>query len=116
MEILAVAPEDAELLQMMVDRVAASDGRAIDFPLLSDPDHAVIDRYGLLNAADPRERGIPHPTVFVVDEEGTVRWKFVEINYKVRPTNEDILAALEEVWAEEAGEPAPGATAESDGG
>lgn len=79
----------------MVERVAREmNGRVLDFPLLSDPDHAVIARYGLLNDADP-DRPIPHPTVFVIDREGVVRWKFIEINYKVRPTNEDILEALE---------------------
>jgi peroxiredoxin len=82
---------------MMIDRVAETDGRTLEFPLLSDPDHAVIDRYGLLNQEDPRQRPIPHPTVFVIDREGTVRWKFVEINYKIRPTNEAILVALSRI-------------------
>jgi peroxiredoxin len=54
----------------------------------------VIDRYGLLNQQDPRDRPIPHPTVLVIDREGVVRWKFIEINYKVRPTNEAVLGAL----------------------
>jgi len=82
---------------MMVERVAEQDGRVLDFPLLSDPDHAVIARYGLLNQHDPRSRPIPHPTVLLVDRDGIVRWKSIEINYKVRPTNEDILAALEDL-------------------
>ena len=81
----------------MIDRVAESDGRVLDFPLLSDPDHAVIGRYGLLNQQDPQARPIPHPTTFVIDRGGVVRWKFIEVNYKVRPTNEDILAALAEL-------------------
>jgi len=81
----------------MLDRVAASDGRALEFPLISDPDHAVVARYGLLNQQDPQDRPIPHPTVLVIDRDGVVRWKFIEINYKIRPTNEDILAALAEV-------------------
>lgn len=79
---------------MMIDRVASEDGRTLDFPLLSDPDHAVIARYGLLNQQDPQARPIPHPTVFVIDRKGIVQWKSIEINYKIRPTNEDILAAL----------------------
>jgi len=86
---------------MMVDRVAAEDGRALEFPLLSDPDHAVIARYGLLNQQDPQARPIPHPTVFVIDREGIVRWKFIEINYKIRPANDDILRALEEMAQED---------------
>lgn len=81
----------------MIDRVAESDGRVLEFPLLSDPDHAVIDRYGLLNQEDPQARPIPHPTVFIIDRNGGVRWKFIEIDYRIRPTNELILAALAEV-------------------
>jgi peroxiredoxin len=84
----------------MIDRVAEEDGRTLDFTLLSDPDHTVIDRYGLLNQQDPRDRPIPHPTVFVIDREGVVRWKFIEINYKIRPTNEQVARALAEVQEE----------------
>ncbi|HIF23281.1 MAG TPA: redoxin domain-containing protein, partial [Gemmatimonadetes bacterium] len=65
--------------------------------LLSDPDAAIINRYGLFNQADPRGRAIPHPTAYVIDMEGRVRWKFIEVNYRIRPTNEDILAALAEI-------------------
>ena len=84
----------------MIDRVAReTDGRVLDFTLLSDPDHAVIGRYGLLNQADPRQRPIPHPTVFVIDRQGVVRWKFIEVNYKIRPTNDDIRSALRAVRA-----------------
>ena len=81
----------------MIDRVAEQDGRVLDYPLLSDPDHAVIARYGLLNQQDPESRPIPHPTTFVIDREGIVRWKFIEINYRIRPSNEQVLAALMEV-------------------
>jgi peroxiredoxin len=79
----------------MIERVAQEDGRVLAFPLLSDPDHAVIARYGLLNQQDPQARPIPHPTTFVIDRNGVVRWKFIEINYRIRPTNADLLAALE---------------------
>jgi len=83
----------------MIDRVAASDGRVLDFTLLSNPDHTVIDRYGLLNQSDPGARPIPHPTTFVIDQDGVVRWKFIEVNYKIRPTNDAVAAALAEVQA-----------------
>lgn len=79
----------------MLDRVAREYGPPRpDFTFLSDPGHRVIDRYGLLNEKDPR---IPHPTVYVIDKSGTVRWKFTEVNYKIRPTNEMIVKALGEV-------------------
>lgn len=95
-ELLAVAIDAPEMLDMMVDRIIADGGLdpadAPDFSFLSDPGHRVIDRYGILNPDD--ERGIPHPTTLVLDREGVVRWKFIETNYRVRPTNDMILDAL----------------------
>jgi peroxiredoxin len=76
----------------MADKISA-EGAKPDFTFLSDPGHRVVDRYGLLNPNDAR--GIPHPTTFVIDKAGVVRWKFIEVNYKIRPTNEMILAALD---------------------
>jgi peroxiredoxin len=81
--------------QMMIDRVAGEHGRTIDFRILADPDHAVIDRYGLFNAES--RRPVPHPAVYVIDKEGAVRWKFIEVDYRIRPTNEAVMAALAEI-------------------
>jgi peroxiredoxin len=63
----------------------------VDFPLMEDTNHRVIDRYGLLN---PEGKGWPHPATYLIDKQGTVRWKFVEVDYKVRATNDMILQAL----------------------
>ena len=82
----------------MVDRVAEeTDGRAIEYTLLSDPGALVIKRYGLFNQDDAQGRAIPHPTTYVIDMAGVVRWKFTEVNYRIRPENADIAAALAEV-------------------
>jgi peroxiredoxin len=61
------------------------------FPFLEDRNHKVIDRYGILNADG---QGWPHPATYVIDRKGVVGWKFIEVNYRVRPTNEQILAEL----------------------
>jgi peroxiredoxin len=90
-----VSVDEREEQQMMIDRVAADDGMLIEYQLLADPDHAVIDRYGIFNADSPLP--VPHPTTLVIDQEGVVRWKFIEVDYRIRPTNEDILTALAEV-------------------
>lgn len=90
-ELLTVSIDDRALLQKMVDQISRDSVRA-DFTFLSDPGHKVIDRYGILNPRD--RRGLPHPTMLVIDKNGVVRWKFIEVDYKVRPTNEMILAAL----------------------
>ena len=66
----------------------------IEFPLLEDNDSQVIKCYGLLN---PQGKGWPHPATYVIDKQGIVRWKFIEVDYKVRPTNAMILEALKTV-------------------
>ena len=77
-------------LQKMADKIK-EDPRAPTIVFLSDPGHRVIDRYGLYN---PAGRGWPHPATFVLDRQGVVRWKFVETDYKIRASNDQILAAL----------------------
>ena len=74
----------------MLDKIKDKPG--LDFPLLSDADHRVIDRYGLLN--EKSKRAIPHPATYVIDRKGVVRWKFIEVDYKVRPSNEDVLQEI----------------------
>lgn len=91
-EVVAVAPDPPEKLGDIVPKVKSkTDGKFL-ITLLSDADHAVIDRYGLLNAqAAERGRFVPHPTTYVIDKRGVVRWKFTEKDYKIRPTNAQIL-------------------------
>ena len=89
---MTVSVDDTEVMKKMVDRISKDDKVAPDFVMLSDPDHAVIDRYGLFN--EDSGRPMPHPATYVIDREGVVRYRFVEVDYKVRPTNEDILEVL----------------------
>ena len=70
-------------------RAKLEDKTGQDFPLLSDPDHQVIDRYGLRN--EKSKRVVPHPATYVIDRQGKVRWKFIEVDYTKRPSNEDVL-------------------------
>ena len=74
----------------MCDTVTKSDGKAPGFLFLSDAGHRVINRYGILNQSGD----LPNPAVYVIDKKGIVRWKSVELDYRVRPTNQQILEAL----------------------
>jgi peroxiredoxin len=73
------------------DAISKNRGKPSGFLFLSDPGHKVINRYGILNESS---QGLPHPATYVIDKRGIVRWKFAEIDYKVRPTNQQILTAL----------------------
>lgn len=73
-----------------------AESRKISFPLVSDPDSAIIRRFGLLNEQqDPRSRtfGVPHPGTFIVDRKGVVTARFFEDAYQERYTAAAILAA-----------------------
>ena len=98
-EILAVSPDTKENLITMMDKIAAEDSVASDFPFLSDIDLSVINRYGIYNpdGAGGGRFQVPHPSTFVIDKEGVVRWSFIEVDYSIRPTNEQILEALDEL-------------------
>lgn len=100
MELIALSIDPRDMLQKMADQISG-DGIAPTFTFLSDPGHKVIDRYGLLN---PNGRGWPHPTLYIIDRAGVVRWKVTDVDYSIRPSNETIREALAKV---EAAQPPP---------
>ncbi len=95
--ILAVSVDDHEKTKQLTEKIAADGNGAVNFTMLSDPGHKIIDAYGLHDPAYDGKRfdGIPHPAVYVIDKNGRVTWAKVETDYKVRPSNADISAALE---------------------
>ncbi len=92
---LSVDPPDVS--KTFAEKIAADGKVAINFPILSDPGHKIIDAYGLLDPAYEGKQfyGIPHPAVYVIDKNGKVSWVKVESNYRQRPTNEEIRTAID---------------------
>lgn len=101
-----------------VDRVdEASKTRAtydIPFPVLADPDLRAHTAFGVVHRADDAEverlksfgldieraSGKTHhafavPAIFIVDQARVVRWAHADADYKVRPTTEQLLAAID---------------------
>lgn len=85
---------------MVARQVKEQDGPP-GFPLLADPDHRVISRYGQLNPALFKNQSnsegyiVPHPATFVIDKLGRVAWKFTNVDAQVRPANAQIVEALD---------------------
>ena len=86
------------LIAVSYDSVAVLDTFAnrskITFPLLSDPDSAVIRKYGILNEAVPKESptyGIPHPGIYILDAKGKIVAKYFQEDYRNRDTAASIL-------------------------
>ena len=82
--------DSKKLAQMMRNRFEGE----FDFPLLEDKDHKVINRYGIFNADG---RGWPHPSTYVIDPQGIVQWKVIEVDYTKRPSNEQISQQLAKI-------------------
>jgi len=88
----AISQDSPEQSREFAAKVA-KDGRGpLGFPLLSDARGAVIDRYGLRN---PEQKRVPHPTVIVLDQRGRIHWLKIENDYRERPSNEEVAAALD---------------------
>ena len=61
-------------------------------PLLSDPDGAVIRRYGLTHeGAGINGQAVARPAEFLLDRTGTVRWRNLTEDYRVRARPEQVL-------------------------
>ena len=91
----------AETLKML-ENIGADGKGAISYPILSDPEHKTIDAYGIRNPSFDDKvfegksfAGVPYPAVFVIDKLGRVVWAVVEEDYKKRPSNAEIRAALD---------------------
>ena len=96
--ILGVSPDNVPDLERMGQKILDKAPGPLRTLLLSDPDLAVINRYGLFNQASAgAKRPVPHPATYVLDHQGVIQWKFIEVNYRVRPTNEMVIEALRKV-------------------
>jgi peroxiredoxin len=70
------------------------------YPILSDPDLRTIDAYGLRHEhGGPDGAAIARSASVLVDAGGVVRWTFVTTNIRVRPTADDVIAAVDAVCA-----------------
>lgn len=92
---ISVDPPDVS--KDFAKKIAADGKGEVNFPILSDPGHRIIDEYGLRDPAYQGTKyfGIPHPAVYVIDRNGKVVWVKIESNYRERPANDQIRAALE---------------------
>jgi peroxiredoxin len=96
-KIYAISPDAPEESRKFAALIAADHRGDVTFSLLSDPLSRIIDRYNLRDEAyaGKKEYGIPHPAVFVLDAKGRIQWMKIETDFRERPTNAEIAAAID---------------------
>jgi peroxiredoxin len=87
-ELWVVSPDEAEKLRKFRQE------EGLDFPVLLDTDNKVSARYGLINESNPV---VPHPTTVIIDKQGVIRYLRVDTDYKVRPSVDELLKALDQL-------------------
>lgn len=70
--------------------------QGVEFTMLHDEDVHHVNALGIRNLDyEPGHRvyGIPYPGIFLIDTDGTIKAKFAEESYRVRPDFVDVLEA-----------------------
>lgn len=72
--------------------------QGIGYTLLSDQQSRQIDAFGLRDPQYPKDSfayGVPKASVMVINAKGVVRQRLTTEDYKIRPSNQAILAAVD---------------------
>ena len=88
-----------ELVAVSVDPVAdnkrVADQLGLDFPILADESRSVVTDYGVLHVGGGiGGRDIARPAMFLIDSEGTVTWRHLPENWRVRIRPEKLIAVV----------------------
>jgi peroxiredoxin len=84
-EVIAISVDPVETGVKLSQRLG------LTFSVAADPDHATLAAYGVYDA----HHEIAWPAVYVVEKDRKVSWRYLADDYKVRPTVEELLAALD---------------------
>ena len=88
-ELIAVSVDDQSFAWSMGQTTGAK------FQILSDSDKKTIISYGILNAAE--HDGIAHPSIFILDTQGRIRYMHVGKDPQDRPPDETIIQEVKKI-------------------
>ena len=90
-----IRAEGADLIAISADPLTVVDSTQqkleITYPLLSDKNREMIIAYNVL---DPSDTDIARPATYIIDSNGRVAWKFLDVKTGGRLGPDEILTAL----------------------
>lgn len=90
-DLIAVSVDEQSFAWSMAQTTGAK------FQILSDAEKKTIAAYGIVNAAE--RDGIAHPSIFVLDKEGKIRYMHVGRDAQDRPPDETLLQEVRKLSA-----------------
>jgi len=73
-----------------------AEGLGLEFPILSDVQEEAIHTWGLVHEnGKPGGGAISRPAIFLVEPDGTISWRRLTDDYRVRLRPGDVLEVLQ---------------------
>lgn len=89
---MAVSVDTNEESALLAERLG------LEFPILSDVEEEAIRTWGLVHEnGKPGGGAIARPAFFLIEPDGTISWRRLTDNYRVRVRPEDVLEVLRAV-------------------
>jgi peroxiredoxin len=93
-----IKAQDTEIIAISADSQTLVDltrqNLNITYLLLSDENSEAIDAYNVIDTGNMR---IARPATYIVDQEGRVAWKFLDVRFDTRVSSDQILTELKKL-------------------
>ena len=94
----AIKAQDAEIIAISADSQAlvglTKQNLQITYLLLSDKNKEAIDAY---NVVDTGDTSIARPATYIINQDGRVAWKFLDVKFDTRVSSDQILTELKKL-------------------
>ena len=93
-----IQAQDAEIIAISADSQALTgltkQNLGITYLILSDKNKEAINAY---NVIDTSNMIIARPATYIIDQDGRVAWKFLDVRFDTRVSSDQILTELKKL-------------------
>ena len=93
-----IKAQDAEIIAISADSQVLTgltqQNLKITYLLLSDENKEAIDAYNVIDTSSMR---IARPATYIIDPDGRVAWKFLDVKFDTRVSSDQILTELKKL-------------------